>query len=517
MIRLSLARVSVVCVLAALALALPGPSAAPSAAAPRFEGPNFATLGQGFLKDRDVKNVADLPPDQLLAKHYVRGALGLIDVAFPVSITGDKPRVEDFQKQCLVLVALQRVWLEWLAGADPRAEPGKKALADLTTWVQSWKATAIAKADKAADKDLYALCGATDAVKQAQTQVVACLTNVELVGIAPRDGKRLSLVFAPTRRDFVELLGYAGLADPAQQGLLWAESSTQWTNFWIGWNFVVAMEYPSWGNDPEFRTGTSMSKFDATGLQQHTLLNAANALQWLCYGDDDALYLHQGVAMNLAIAVVGELNTLEGDTVRGTTGGSTRPYEKFVPGGNPNGGILPPIPATSQDALKDGRWRDGKAKDHCAGVLRKNQKEGAKQLVKDRPKEMDVVLERDKSAHFLLIAGENGPRTFVSAPFFGEQVAKKPYPKFEFLPDYREFFRAYKCCFLDWLRKSGDKTSPEASETKFRELLKKLNGRAPDVTYEAVVQQIYGLPLSAANGSSDSLEWRFLDWLAKGR
>ncbi len=87
---------------------------------------------------------------------------------------------------------------------------------------------------------------------------------------------------------------------------------------------------------------------------------------------------------------------------------------------------------------------------------------------------------------------ENGPRTFVSAPFFGEQVAKKPYPKFEFLPDYREFFRAYKCCFLDWLRKSGDKTSPEASETKFRELLKKLNGRAPDVTYEAVVQQIYG-------------------------
>jgi hypothetical protein len=105
----------------------------------------------------------------------------------------------------------------------------------------------------------------------------------------------------------------------------------------------------------------------------------------------------------------------------------------------------------------------------------------------------------------------------VSAPFFGAQVAKKPYPKFEFLPDYREFFRAYKCCFFDWLKKSGDKTSPEASDAKFREFLKKLNGRAPDVTYEALVQQIYGVPLSAANGSSDSLEWRFLDWLAKGR
>lgn len=517
MIQFPLARVPVVCLLGVLALVFLPALAAPAAHAPGDDAPNFATLGQGFLKDRDVKSAADLPPDQLLAKHYVRGAFGVIDVAFPVGLTADKPRVEDFQKQCLALLALQRVWIEWLAGADARAEPGKKAVAELSTWVQGWKATAIAKADKAADKDVYALCGANDAVKQAQVQLAACLTDAQIVGIVPRDGKRLSLVFAPTRRDFVELLGYAGLADPAQQGLLWQASSTQWTNFWIGWNFVVAMEYPAWGNDPEFRTGTSMSKFDATGLQQHTLLNAANALQWLCYGDDDALYIHQGVAMNLAIAVTGELNTLEGDTVRGTTGGSTRPYEKFVPGGNPNGGILPPIPATSQDSLKDGRWREGKAKDHCAGVLRKNQKEGVKQLAKDRPKEMDVVLERDKAAHFLLVAGENGPKTFVSAPFFGEQVSKKPYPKFEFLPDYREFFRAYKCCFFDWLKKSGDKTSPEASDAKFREFLKKLNGRAPDVTYEALVQQIYGVPLSAANGSSDSLEWRFLDWLAKGR
>lgn len=513
MIRLPSARVSVAGVLLALAFVIPR---AAQAALSAGDPPNFATFGQGYLKERGVKNAADLTPDQLIAKHYLHGGFGLVDVAFPAHIADDKPRAEDFQKQCAAVLALQRVWIDWFAGADPRAEPGKKALAELTAWVQSWKLTGFARAEKAENKDLYDFCGATDAVKQAQVRLVECLTNVELLGIAPRDGKRLSLVFAPTRRNFVELLGYAGLADPAQQGLLWTPTSTQWTNFWIGWNFVVAMEYPAWGEDPEFRAGVSMNKFDATGLQQHTLLNTANALQWLCYGDDDALYIHQAVAMNLAIAVTGELNTLEGDTVRGTTGGATQPYEKFVPGGNPNGGILPPIPAASQDALKDGRWREGKAKDHCAGVLRKNQKEGVKQLAKDRPKVMDDALERDKAAHFLLMVGDNGPKSVVTAPFFGAEAAKKPYPKFEFLPDYREFFRAYKCCFLDWLKKSGDKSSPEASETKFREFLRKLNGRAPDVTFEALVQQVYGVPLSGANGAVDTLEWRFLTWLVKG-
>jgi hypothetical protein len=28
---------------------------------------------------------------------------------------------------------------------------------------------------------------------------------------------------------------------------------------------------------------------------------------------------------------------------------------------------------------------------------------------------------------------------------------------------------------------------------------------------------VYGVPLSGKNGSTDSLEWRFLEWLAKGK
>ena len=33
--------------------------------------------------------------------------------------------------------------------------------------------------------------------------------------------------------------------------------------------------------------------------------------------------------------------------------------------------------------------------------------------------------------------------------------------------------------------------------------------------FEQVVERVYGVPLSATDGGTDSLEWRFLDWLSK--
>jgi hypothetical protein len=478
--------------------------------------PPFQRFGEGYLAAHGAAAGASaLPPDKLFAEHYVRASLGLVDVSYPTAFLGDKTNADAFKSQCAALVDLQRRFAELLAGKDERASAGLAGAQALATWVKGWKASAFAKAASAKEKDVYSLAGGGDAERAASAELEKLLSNADVIGIAPREIKRLSIVLAPTRRDFVELLGYAGLVDPAQQAALWTESSSGWTSFWIGWNFVLALEYPGWGEDPEFRSGTPMTKFEPTGREQHTVQNAANALQWLYYGDDDATYLHQAVSMNLAIAVVGEINALEGDVVRGTTGAQTQPYEKFVPGGNPDGGWLPPIPAAPQDMLKDGRWREGKGKDHFAGVLRKYQKEGWKVVSKEKPAKLDPLLLKDQEAHFTLLSSDGSKKETVCAPFLGAAANAKPYPSQAVLLDFKEFFRSYKCCFFDWLARAGDK-DPEAAKTKFRTLVRR-SGTKGGPKFEALVQEVYGVPLSAANGATDSLEWRFLAWLGKGK
>jgi hypothetical protein len=83
--------------------------------------------------------------------------------------------------------------------------------------------------------------------------------------------------------------------------------------------------------------------------------------------------------------------------------------------------------------------------------------------------------------------------------------------------DYREFFRAYKSGFYYWLQTLGDPKGAEASAQKYSDMLKALSLRAADKPFEDVVKEIYGLPLSDKNGDADTLEWRFLKWLDKGK
>lgn len=508
------------CALALVPQALPAAAVravAPAPRAPTGDAVPFQEFGEAFLKAHGAKDAASLPIEKLLAEHYVRGAVGVIDVAYPLEFLEDKARQEELRAQCAALVDMQTRWVEWLAGPDARCKPGLDAAKQLAAWIKGWKPPVFAKLKNGKGaKELYAALGAEADVVAAQKTFDALLRDAEVLGAVPKDGARLSLVFAPTRRNFVELAGYAGLRDAGDRETLWQPSTPKWTTFWIGWNFVCALEYPAWSEDPQFRSGTPMNKFDPTGREQHTVQNAANGLQWLCFGEDDATYLHQALSMNLAVAVCGGCNTLEGDLVRGTTGAQTQPYEKFVPGGNPAGGVLPPIPAAGGDALKDGRWRDGKGKDHFAGVLRKNQKDGWKEITKHRPEKLDPALARDQDAHFPIMGPQGEDKIAVSAPFLGPYANEKPYPPQSVLLDYREFFRAYKCCFFAWMQSNADKDNAETSAVKFRELLRKVALRSTDTGFEALVKEIYGVPLSARNGETASLEWRFLQWLAKG-
>ena len=481
----------------------------------------YEEFGKGFLKEHgNPKQASDLPWEKLRAEHYVRVRLGAFDVAHPIAHLNDPPRVEDFKAVCTALLDLQAKWADWLAEDPAKAEPVRADVQTLKAWVKKWSAGALAHQHPGEKKkDLAELLGANEAETKAAERLTESLCRPDLLGVAPKEGEPLKVTLTPNRRDYVELIGYLGLLDPAKKEELWKREAAEWTTFWVEWEIVVAMQYPPWSPDPGFRTGLEMDKFDKSGLEQHAVQQVANAWQWLCYGDDGVPFFHQAVAMNLAIAVCGELNALDGDGWGyGTTGATTMPYERFVPGGNPSGGTLPAIPAIGQDALKKGHWRDGFGKDHFVGPLRKGQKSGAKALPKGtNPARLEKAVLGDKDAHFLLISDDESLKHVISAPFFGPEGQTKQYPPTPVIVDYREFFRAYKSAFFHWLQTMVDPKDPAACAVKWRELLRKAVERDPSEPFEVLVQSVYGVPFSAKDGTTESLEWRFLDWLGSGK
>src|SRR5690242_8728757 len=87
----------------------------------------FQRYADAYLQAHGAKTAADLPVEKLLAQHYVHGAFGVFDVAFPASFLSDKPKLEEFQKQCTAIVLLQEKWIEWLAPGDARCAAGLQA------------------------------------------------------------------------------------------------------------------------------------------------------------------------------------------------------------------------------------------------------------------------------------------------------------------------------------------------------------------------------------------------------
>jgi hypothetical protein len=69
---------------------------------------------------------------------------------------------------------------------------------------------------------------------------------------------------------------------------------------------------------------------------------------------------------------------------------------------------------------------------------------------------------------------------------------------------------------MHWLRTAG-KGGEAESEAAFRELVHILGTPGAEPPFHEAVEQAYGVPLSARDGSADNLEWRFLKHLAKAK
>jgi hypothetical protein len=479
----------------------------------------YKDLGEAFVAAHCPKKDQPCSLDPILSRDFARLDLGFYELYYPHSFLSDRQRFEDFKSVATGVADLQSHWLDWFAsppaeGAAPDAKAtsltqAKTDLQTLRSWIQSWKPTQISNLDRAEDKSLAVALEPKPAVVEAAKRLPGLLFDCGL-GLVPLEGRHVRLIFSPTRLDFMQFLGFSGLEDEPTRTMNWVEGTSEWTQFWMGWTHVVALEYSPWdGYDPEFKRSQPMAKVGATVMVQHVVQQATRALLHYCEPQVEAGHWEDALALEMALLVCGELNTIEGGGSVYSSGASTQPYKKFVPGGASTGGILPAKKANGLTAIVENQWRKGHGKDFFAGPLRNGQKGGAKEALKEHAK--------DTLAFFLLKTDDTNGKHLVYAPFFGAFAKDQPYPPTDFLIDYAEFFRSYKTCFVHWLSTQGDPASPEASRAKFRSFLASVSDRVPDKSVEDLLASTYGVPLSAADGKTDTLEWRFLKWLDKGR
>jgi hypothetical protein len=471
----------------------------------------YDKFGQSFLEAHCPKGstAKDCSVDSMLERDYALFKIGALDVAYPIAFLEDKSKAEDFKAVATGLVDMQGKWIQWLA-SDPKVASDSAAdIATLRAWVQSWKPAQLDDLQKAKDKNLLVALKAESEVTDASTRIDKRMHSSGELGLAPSSSKNARVILSPTRLDFVGWLGYSGLADDAVRGANWTDDAAQWTQFWSGWDLVVALEYAPWdGFDPEFKKSQPMAKVGPTVMVQHVVQQATTSLLRHCMPSVPEGHFEPALAMLMVIEVCGEINTIEGAGGVSSSGAKTRPYSKFVPGGSSRGGTLPGRSAQGLSTIVENQWRKGHGKDRFAEPLRSGQRAGAKLAAKE--KGLDPI------ANFALKGEDNNSKHLVHAPFFGPAADAQEYPPPEFLVDYAEMFRAYKCGFFGWIQQHGD-AAPEAARSKFRTLLRGLSSLGEKRTFDDVVTDVYGVPLSSADGKADSLEWRFLKFLEKGK
>jgi len=504
----ALAHVSAL-LLATIGMASVGP--APAQSPDRVD---FEELGRSFLTDEFGRKaeLGQVSLEQLVGQHCARARLGSFEIAIPKRFLKDSKLARLYTQIAVRLLDLQEVLVGWMRPAPEVSAQLAEDSATLRAWVESWKGNKLARIK--GDGDLYVELEASPQVLAARDRLRAALADGHTLGVAPQYVDGVTLLVCPTRRDFMELVGFLGLLDPSWRPANWNEGTSQWTQVWFGQVLALALAYAPWtGFDPNFATGLDPERLDKGGLMQHVLNQAARGLLFRWFNRPRQVTFERALAAEAVIELEGRIMILDGEGGISSSGATTLPYERFVPGGLSEGGVLPAIPAAPFDRLIEGQWRKGRGVDHFVEALREGQEDGARRAAKDR----ENPLRKDETAHFSIDSDRSGAKHVVSAPFLGSWGAQKAYPPPEFLNDYRQFYKSYQTGFLRWLRAVGVDDDGDARATRFAEALALLGAAEGALDLDQAFAQAYGLPLSAETPGTDSLEWRFLRWLAESR
>lgn len=444
----------------------------------------FDGLAQRWLERHGAQEEKDWRV--LLERRFAHLTLGVFQVYVPVESFRSAGALGDTRKTLEALVELQEAWSAWAAGEDPTsAKPDA-----LDRWLAGWSAKTFGK-DVAPGTDLGATEGLSSEVRAALAAFADSMRHGGL-GVA-RELDGVPLVVFPERGEFVEFTCVAGALDPVLRPSAFDAGITSWLEYAPYDVRFVALQYGSGGASGEYRQGTSVGDRNPAALAQLVTQVATRAMLAELHGNRLDPALQSGLANALVIALHGELDTrIDGDVRARSSQGTSI----FIPGGNPDGGILPPTSA-------ENRWRGTKGKDYFLGILKQVQKTSGKK----------GKTRAEKLASFELVSDDGGTKELVRAPFLGPGGTK---PSAALWPDYLELVRCYGVGFLHWLREEG---AAGESHAKFGRLLRGLEGLKGPEELPALLQELYRQPLSASSPAGlfeeATLEGRFLTWLSK--
>ena len=480
---------------------------------------DYQALAQDFLTAHGYENATPESASMdivLDGPGFARIAIGAFDLRFPTDALAEAGWAKDFRDVVVTYVDLQENWLLWTRPELREDEALEEDWEIVRDWVESWAPPKLGKLEGGEAGTIFDELKAKDKVLAAVERLDEAMRYEK--GVIESVGGVNRIVFAPTRKHFLEFVAYAGWENEAQREELWVDAQIGRSSAWTGWTQILGMEYASmpvdFGNPFQ---GATMNERDTTGLLQNMADRAAIVLLRKQFHRHGTHFFEQALGTNLVIAALGKNDVYDGEwkLEYRTSGSRTQPYSRFVPGGNPNGGTLPPRKAgpgvTTGSATEISDWRASKGENFFLKPLRAGQKAGYKRAFKDKQNPQRL----DKTAHFELYSFANREFHAVTAPFLGEAAEGKELPPLDFLDSYEDFFRAYRSGFLNWLQSEGGEDFEEGSEAKFAELLQRQASRAIDTKFDKVIQDVYGIPLSHADGSVDSMEWRYLAWLAK--
>ncbi len=509
--------------LAALALSLltlaptgapthPATLAAATAAQPvsRTFDLDFPVVARRYAERRglEVTNAGQIDLFPLLAEYHASVDIGAFRMHVPATAFEDKGQFELFRTGCHEIAGSQLTWLEWLHQGKDKKKLSElkfeKHIKKVQKWIKGWRHTSWKNEWGAGRRDFTPTAEENAELHESASLLIDYLGRGMPLPTGRTEPQLTPIYLIPTREDFVELLCLMGWVFPHVRHEYWAEDAWSWTQFFYEDSFFFALEFAAaasasgggekQGYSGDYRKSIPMSHFNSEGLEQQLVQLSLRGLISNLFGDRISPSFAAGLSSVLVIDIYGEVDTRTDGDLRGK---KTQERSVFVPGGNPDGGTLPPDYA-------DGRFRSPKhGADFFIPILRKVQSDGGKE-VRDKA---------DKHRSFHILNDEETEEWLLQAPLLHFSTEKRLHaPKQEFIGDMLEFLRSYRICFMHWLRDNA-----KGSKTKSRpEFVRFLSALAePEGTLERALEEVYERPLSDEGATKASLEGQFLHWLAK--
>jgi hypothetical protein len=450
--------------------------------------------------------------EQLVTGELAYLDLGAFEVRFDPRLAAEPARAAEVLEASIALLDAQAEWIDWLCAAQAERaaerEAARRDLLELRAALAALRPKDLARHRLASGAAVLDRIGLSDEQRLAAARLCDLLRSGAPLVHPAGTARATRLVLMPSRADFVAFASVLALLEPDQRPYYWVDDLALWTELDHAGSRVLAFEFATPDALRDFPRGTSMRERNPRALAEQVVQVAVRSLLDTQFGERMDPILAGGIANELVIEVFGEVDTRSDGDLRSR---SVSGRSAFVPGGDPNGGTLPPLDANS-------RWRAGKGKDHFVHVLRAAQKQGSKEARKAHD-------EAAEDAAFLLLDDAQAGSWLARAPFFDAGFdagnaglgasCRDRTPPTAFAGDWAEFARAYRTCFLYWLRAKGTGTGDSAAT--YARFLRRLAESQDAAEFTALVEEVFGLPLSSEALGRDCLEGRFLAWLAKQR